>query len=692
MAVVGRRFSRGFKLAVVLVIVGGTVIFSANHDKTSQSIKEYSVLLQNTWNTDANTTYTADEGSEESDDKSFFESLIGKTESMTKEEEATVEKIKHKWDDVLVEGVVAGEKDSNGGLGVNEASTPEENARAKAAVKTEKTGQIEEDADVSVTEEGDPTTEEDTSTGKVAGSSVDKGALKNFYSEIFGLLGRHAPEGESEKKYSPECQLNNAVGSTKDDVDMWSILTKEELSKCLEVPEDSIAMLKKNHVEFTSAISKITLPNNIYKGQGIIMVGGTKFSLLALLSVKTLRRFGTTLPVEVFIPPGDEKEDNLCGKLLPELNAKCIYITDLLPTDSISKFDFQNYQFKSLALATSSFKDVLFLDADNFPIKNLDNIFESGAYIDNGMVLWPDFWRRTTSPAYYLISDHNVDLTERVRNNRDALTPPVIYTDPSVEIKNIPMHDFKGTLPDVSTESGEIIIDKERHLKTMLLSLYYNVYGPAWYYSIFSQGVSGEGDKETFIAAATFFDLPYYQVKKGVGIAGYQRKTGYRGVAMLQHNFIEDYSRYQDAAAYVKDKYEIKSEEDVVAFNENYRPHEIYEKFFEGEGVKDADVMFIHSHLPKFEPVALWKEQDLIEDGKHVRSYRSPEKINNYDIELENFKDLNELICQKKHAFNYLTKALGTNEDARAGVCGYITDRLQFLEDSHDKYLQKDFS
>ena len=89
------------------------------------------------------------------------------------------------------------------------------------------------------------------------------------------------------------------------------------------------------------------------------------------------------------------------------------------------------------------------------------------------------------------------------------------------------------------------MIRKSDHLGTILLSLYYNVNGPSWYYPIFSQKASGEGDKETFIAAANFYDLPFYQVKSVTAVDGYHQPhdKGFRGVAMLQHDFVQDYGR-----------------------------------------------------------------------------------------------------------------------------------------------------
>jgi alpha 1,2-mannosyltransferase len=99
-------------------------------------------------------------------------------------------------------------------------------------------------------------------------------------------------------------------------------------------------------------------------------------------------------------------------------------------------------------------------------------------------ILWPDFWAPTQSPLLQTIQ--------------------------------VPGYQER----DQTTESGQIYISKSLHRSTLLLSLYYNYYGPGIYYSLFSQGAHGEGDKETFAPAADFFRLPYYMLKGTPGAIG----------------------------------------------------------------------------------------------------------------------------------------------------------------------------
>lgn len=515
-----------------------------------------------------------------------------------------------------------------------------------------------------------------------AKDEVRREKLQTFYKQVFDNVQEFGPKNKCLREYGANCKLDGNIGTRPDDYDNWGKLTSSELGKCLSLSYSERAMLKKMHYQFVESIGSLTLPAESYSGDGIVTVGGGKFSLLSFLIIKTLRNLGTTLPVEVFIPPNDTGDQEFCNTLLPKYNAKCIYITDVLPPDSVDNFEFKGYQFKSIAIIASSFENLLLLDADNFPIKDLDNIFDKEPYKSTGLVLWPDFWRRTTNPAYYEIADIPVNYKNRVRNCMDDITPPQAYTSDMEDTSDVPLHDLENTIPDVSTESGQIMISKSKHLPTVLLSLYYNVYGPSWYYPIFSQKAAGEGDKETFIAAANFYELDFYQVKSITAVDGYHRSEGFRGVAMLQHDFVQDYQRYQHASEEINAVYEGKSPQSIK-LDPSYSPEKFYETYFESETLKEVDIMFVHSNLPKFDPVTLWKDQDLIVAGQHIRSYTNLKRLNGYDLELENFKVFKEYLCDTRTHFKYVDNALQENETNWESMCQYITERLLFLDKSH---------
>ena len=537
------------------------------------------------------------------------------------------------------------------------------------------------------------------------GLSQDSIAVWSFFNDVFDLLLTSSPKGKSKRRYREECNLHGDVGNGPDNYGEWWKLTYDELANCLEVSKSEKRKLNRGHRKYVQGLSKLVLPRGTYTGSGIVTVAGGKYTLMALLVIETLRSTGTTLPVEVFIPPDESRETEaaFCDELLPQYNAKCIYIDDILSGDMIDKFEFKGYQFKSLALLASSFENVLFLDADNFPIKPLDGIFDREPFTSTGLVLWPDFWRRTTNPVFYDITDLKVDRTRRVRNSVDDLTPVGVYNPPDNNLGDVPLHDFEGAMPDPSTESGQIMVNKNKHLGTVLLSLYYNVNGPNWYYPILSQRAAGEGDKETFIAAAMFYGLPFYQVKTPVGVDGYfhqvvetdedgneHRKTGdFRGVAMLQHDFVQDYEMYQVARQNVSREYPVP---DYATYDPYYTVQQFVMDYFGANFSTMADTMFVHANLPKFDIVEQAISGDFIENGEPLRAYTALYKIQYFDMELHVARLFDKLLCSTeshRHYFSHITTAIENERVSWSQICEYIYGRLQFLTRTHDKATER---
>ncbi|CCD25955.2 alpha-1,2-mannosyltransferase MNN2 NDAI_0G01790 [Naumovozyma dairenensis CBS 421] len=515
--------------------------------------------------------------------------------------------------------------------------------------------------------------------------SIKKNTVEDFYNVVFQNIIDYSPSGKTARNYSSKCKLDQGIASRPDSYKDWEKLSMQNLLNCLEVSPEEFTNLSTSHHNFVEHVNKLVLPKGTYNNDGIVMVGGGKFTFMAYLVLKTLRNQGTTLPVEIFIPPIDTvKEETFCkSEMLSELSAKCIYMSNILPQEMIEKFDFKGYQFKSLAIIASSFENLLLLDADNFPIKSLDKIFKHEPYNSTGLVMWPDFWRRTTQPIYYKLADIYVNVLKRVRNDIDDITPTKVYSDDNFDFTKIPFHDFEGTMPDDSTESGQLMINKSKHLPTVLLALYYNVNGPNWYYPIFSQNAHGEGDKETFIAAATFYRLPFYQVRTKVGADGYHTKDRFQGVAMAQHDFIQDYEHYQIAQREIKKRY---SNVKDIKYDAEYAVQKFYDEFFNKDTTKygEIDIMFLHSNLPKFDPLKLWEDSALIDEtGKHFRSFSDPKIVKKYDIEYENFKIIKDVICDKGIHFSYLDEELQEKPQDWVSMCQYIKDRYIFLKDTH---------
>jgi len=249
--------------------------------------------------------------------------------------------------------------------------------------------------------------------------------------------------------------------------------------------------LKTSHAAFLDRMRNRDYQLPYIKGRkGIVMTAGGTYLIHALVSVRMIRRTGTHLPIEIFLRDHSEGDPRICEHILPELNAKCIALSDTLGVDinTIGK-----YQYKVFAMLLSSFEDMVFLDADCFPIFNPETLLSSAPFTTHGLVLWPDFWYSTESPLFF-------------------------------DIANIAMPPMDEQ--QVASEAGQILYSKRTHEEALLLAAYYNFYGPNFYYKLHSQGALGEGDKETFRWSAVASRNTFYQVKAHVQHLGFTTKDG----------------------------------------------------------------------------------------------------------------------------------------------------------------------
>ncbi|ODV84024.1 glycosyltransferase family 71 protein [[Candida] arabinofermentans NRRL YB-2248] len=466
---------------------------------------------------------------------------------------------------------------------------------------------------------------------------------RDYFESIFDVILAGKPKITALNQYGREDRIfqpgYDVIGDTS--------LTKEYLSSFLTLTKYQVQSLKKSHAKVVKSLPS-KYPKGLYKGNGVVYVGGGKFNWLTLLSIKTLRSIGSTLPVEVMIPSFEEYEMDMCSRILPALDAKCIYVPHLLGHKISSKFKFQGYQYKALALMLSSFENVLLLDADNVPLQAPDHLFQSEPFTSHGLVVWPDFWKRTTSPAFYDIANLRVDTDDRVSYGYKVYGEYTKANSPPDQ--DIPFHQFRNAIPDPSSESGQLMMSKKTHSKAMLLSLYYNTYGPDYFYPLLSQGVDGEGDKETFIAASHVLKKPFYQVRKFVQSLGRFMNQEYIGSAMGQYNPNDDYNLVL--------KYE----------GRNIPMDEIEES---------PKLLFIHSNFPKLDPWQL-KKDGIIHDpktDKRTRLYGTGlvDRVG-FDFEMIQWKNMKFYVCDLGLKLKYFEDRV-SNED----LCLEIYNQLEYL-------------
>ncbi|CAI8510098.1 unnamed protein product [Hanseniaspora opuntiae] len=441
------------------------------------------------------------------------------------------------------------------------------------------------------------------------------------------------------------------IGSNPEDwVDSLSYKTLQ--NSYLIVNDNVKDEIAKSHKNFVSYLRQNwEYPGHFYHGDGIVIGGGGKYSLQAYAVISVIRELKTTLPIEVLIPSSVAQDKPFCEMLTHKFdNVKCIYLQDIFDEDFLKTHEFHAFQYKSLALIASSFKNVLLLDADNFPLKNIDDIFDNELFDTNGMIVWPDFWRRTTHPFFYESAGIEIDLKQRVRNFYNSVNE-------KTENQKLPYHDFQGTLPDPSSETGEFLINKEKHWKSLILSLYYNVHGPNVFYHLFSQYAAGQGDKETFLAAAHILDLPYYQVFLKPSLDAYfePKENARRSVAYYQKDYRKDH------------EYKLDDHSDMNDFLNNIK--------------SETDSLFAHCNLPKFDVVQMTEKNDFTseKDDKHFRAMHCKECLGDLDLERLITIAYYEEVCQKdqsKNAFKYLVHKDFDN------ICAYWKKRYELVKNT----------
>lgn len=423
--------------------------------------------------------------------------------------------------------------------------------------------------------------------------------------------------------------------------------------------QDQLA-LRDSHASFVRSISRIA-HTLVYDRQstGIVATAGALNFGQAVTMVLMVRRSGSTLPIHLVLDSTASWIDKLCDGYLLTLNVACLQLPQLWARLPKSPPKFDIFQWKILSILASPFQTLLFLDVDAFPVFNPDGIFAPGSQplSSTGLITWPDFWTSSVSHLFYSIAG-------------DIEPPPIRLRSTS--------------------ESGIMVIDKAKHGGTMLLALYYNFYGPDYYYPLLSQGGPGEGDKETFLHAALVLEelrrrdkslLPfgleqligsgtnnresYYDVKTMPKSWGRTVRGTWKGMFMQQMDPMDDY-KYNARTESEKEKESTHSKDakETGALERNSSL-----RIRGGSALSDASAeaggnqymireavrpMFFHHNGIKLDFTKLTQQMDnpIIaqgEDGRAVRLWGDPGwiiQLTGRDVERELWRDSTKFYCE----------------------------------------------
>lgn len=117
-------------------------------------------------------------------------------------------------------------------------------------------------------------------------------------------------------------------------------------------------------------------PEGKFAGRGCVMLGGGKYEASAFVSLQMLRLSGWEHPIELWYRSHEESRPTIAG-LIPGVTIR--------DASEIRKDG--GWQSKMIAIINSEFEEVLFLDADAYPVRSVDLCFEKA---ESGFMVWDD--------------------------------------------------------------------------------------------------------------------------------------------------------------------------------------------------------------------------------------------------------------------------------------------------------------
>lgn len=191
--------------------------------------------------------------------------------------------------------------------------------------------------------------------------------------------------------------------------------------------------------------------------KGIVIAGGgLKYFPSVWVNVNMIRYHGCNLPIQLWYL-GEVEIDPYMKRLLEPLGVECVDARQFEKNQPCRIL--AGWELKLYSTLHSPFKEVLFLDADNAPVRDVIPLFEAKEYKKHGAIFWPDYacWR--LKPDIWTI--FGIDWMLQHAHNERAF------------------------------ESGQYMIDKTRCCKELEMSLWWAEHSDFTFNHVY-------GDKECF--------------------------------------------------------------------------------------------------------------------------------------------------------------------------------------------------
>ena len=136
-----------------------------------------------------------------------------------------------------------------------------------------------------------------------------------------------------------------------------------------------------------------------FRGRGIVMAVRQHSAEAALATLKLVRVYGCELAVEVWYLRGELREDVL--RQYQVLGATVHMFENHFDAADLQHVCWNAHarlmQLLPLAVIHSQFEEVLFLDANTAPLRNMGELFDDVQYRTAGAMFWPDYFKLSVS-------------------------------------------------------------------------------------------------------------------------------------------------------------------------------------------------------------------------------------------------------------------------------------------------------
>lgn len=188
----------------------------------------------------------------------------------------------------------------------------------------------------------------------------------------------------------------------------------------------------------------MTLHAHLKHGRrGIVLSGGDGQLGYLMTSAKSIRSLGCTLPIEVMYLGDDDLGDDSRAELeaIPDVITR-----DMKQMVTDKGWDLKGWAGKPFAMLLSSFREVLFIDADAMFFHNPAILFDDPSYVETGALFFKDRLMFPESKRKWLQQILPKPVSRRVRQSR-------FWTGESGHMQ----------------ESGVVVVDKWRHFMALLM-------------------------------------------------------------------------------------------------------------------------------------------------------------------------------------------------------------------------------